>query len=67
MTDAWRKVPQRERPYDAYRRARYVVDGCDHNGVLCKCDPPFWLRPSTPAEAAHEPLELIESDTVVHP
>jgi hypothetical protein len=50
----WRKLPIRERPYDAYRKPRYVVDGCDHNGVLCRCDVPYWLRESTPAEKAHE-------------
>lgn len=52
MSDDWRHIPQRERPYNAYRQGRYLVPGCDHNGPYCKCDPPFHLRPSTLAEEA---------------
>jgi hypothetical protein len=48
----WRKIPQIARPYDAYNRGRYVEDGCDHHGPYCKCDPPFHLRASSPAEEA---------------
>lgn len=50
MTADWRKLPREQRPYDAYRRGRYIEDGCDHAGPYCKCDTPFWLRPSTPVE-----------------
>lgn len=52
MSDDWRRIPQRERPFNAYSRSRYVEQGCDHNGPYCKCDPPFHLRPSSPAEEA---------------
>ena len=61
MTDAWRRIPQRERPYDAYRRPRYLVQGCDHAGPYCKCDPPYHLRASTAVELAHEG-RLVELD-----
>lgn len=47
----------RERPYDSYRRPRYIADGCDHAGPYCKCDPPFWLRESTPLEQARAAAE----------
>lgn len=46
----WRKIPRTDRPYDAYLRGRYVEDECDHNGMYCKCDPPYWLREPTAAE-----------------
>ena len=50
---------------DAYRRARVVRDGCKHM-LGCKCDPPYWLRASTPAEESHEalmkPAQLSELD-----
>lgn len=69
MTDSWRKIPQRERPYDAYHRGRYLVPGCDHAGPYCKCDPPFHLRPSTPAEEAiavrHFGVLELESGSIV--
>lgn len=52
MTDDWRRVPRLERAYNAYQRARYVENDCDHHGPYCKCDPPFHLRASTPAEEA---------------
>ena len=36
---------------DAYRYPQKVSPGCQHQ-LGCKCDPPFWLRESTPAEEA---------------
>lgn len=38
---------------DSYRRARVIREGCQHN-LGCRCEPPYWLRPSTPAEQRHE-------------
>ena len=42
-------------PYviDAYRHPQRVRPGCQHQ-LGCKCDPPYWLRASSPAEEAHE-------------
>lgn len=34
---------------DAYRRARVVKDGCNHQ-LGCKCESPFWLRLPTAIE-----------------
>jgi hypothetical protein len=39
------------RDFNAYRRAPVLRPGCTHQ-LGCRCDPPFWLRPSTPAEEA---------------
>lgn len=63
MRDDWRKIPQLERPYDAYRRAYYIEKGCDHHGPYCKCDTPYWLRPSTPAEKLHEVGAAAQADS----
>lgn len=41
------------REIDAYRYPQKVALGCQHQ-LGCKCDPPYWLRDSTPAEEAHE-------------
>jgi hypothetical protein len=53
------------RDYDAYRRARVVREGCQHN-LGCRCEPPYWLRASTPAEEMHEalmkPSQAVELD-----
>lgn len=43
--------PQEPRIIDAYRFARRINEGCQHM-LGCCCDPPFWLRPPTPAEDA---------------
>lgn len=37
------------RTLDAYRYARHVREGCQHQ-MGCKCDAPMWLRLPTPAE-----------------
>ncbi len=36
---------------NAYRRAQMLRPGCTHQ-LGCRCEAPFWLRPSTPAEEA---------------
>ncbi len=36
---------------DAYRQPQRVKEGCQHL-LGCKCTPPYWLRPPTPAELA---------------
>lgn len=59
----WRKIPVRERPYNAYRRGRYLEPGCDHAGPYCRCDPPYHLRESSPAELARESRALAEEDS----
>ena len=40
-------------PIDAYRYPQQVRPGCTHQ-LGCRCTPPYWLRPSTPDEQAHE-------------
>lgn len=45
--------PIEPRVIDAYRFPQKVAPGCTHQ-LACKCDPPYWLRASTPAEEAHE-------------
>lgn len=42
-----------EQSLNSYRRARRISPGCQHN-LGCRCDPPYWLRPSTPEEEAIE-------------
>lgn len=37
--------------FNAYRRPQMLRPGCTHQ-LGCRCDPPYWLRPSTPAEEA---------------
>lgn len=44
--------PVPERPIDAYRQPRHLQPGCEHFLGRCKCAPPFWLRPFSPAELA---------------
>lgn len=41
------------RVIDAYRNPQQVRPGCQHQ-LGCKCDPPYWLRASSPAEEARE-------------
>jgi hypothetical protein len=41
------------RALDAYAIPRRLAPGCQHN-LGCKCDPPYWLRPSSPAEQERE-------------
>ena len=41
------------RVIDAYRYPQRVRPGCTHQ-LGCKCDPPYWLRASSPAEEARE-------------
>jgi len=41
------------RVIDAYRYPQKVRAGCQHQ-LGCGCDPPFWLRASSPAEQARE-------------
>jgi hypothetical protein len=60
--DDWRRIPQSERPYDAYRRGRYIEPGCDHAGPYCKCDPAYHLRSSSPSEKAHEARKAAQAD-----
>lgn len=36
---------------NAYRKPAVLRPGCQHQ-LGCRCTPPFWLRPSTPAEEA---------------
>lgn len=38
---------------DHYTNERRVQPGCQHN-LGCKCEPPYWLRLSTPIEQARE-------------
>jgi hypothetical protein len=38
---------------DAFTQPQQVRPGCQHQ-LGCKCVPPYWLRPSTPAEEARE-------------
>lgn len=38
---------------DAYTQPRRLTPGCQHQ-LGCKCDPPYWLRPSTGVEFYHE-------------
>ena len=38
---------------DAYRNPQSLRPGCQHQ-LGCKCSPPYWLRPSSTAEIAHE-------------
>ena len=38
---------------DAYRNPQALRPGCQHQ-LGCKCSPPYWLRPSSPQELAHE-------------
>lgn len=40
-----------QRELNAYRRAPVLRPGCQHQ-LGCRCEPPFWLRPSSPAEEA---------------
>jgi hypothetical protein len=40
---------------DAYRYARWTAEGCQHR-LGCKCQVPFWLRPSSEAELERERL-----------
>lgn len=39
------------RELNAYRIPQELRPGCQHQ-LGCRCDPPFWLRPSTSAEEA---------------
>jgi hypothetical protein len=39
-----------DRP-DAYRYARRIREGCQHQ-LACRCDPPYWLREPSPSELA---------------
>jgi hypothetical protein len=41
------------RVIDAYLYPRKVRAGCQHQ-LGCGCDPPYWLRPSSPEEEARE-------------
>jgi hypothetical protein len=41
------------RVIDAYQYPRKVRPGCQHQ-LGCGCDPPYWLRLSSPEEAARE-------------
>jgi len=38
---------------DAYRLPRRVQPGCSHQ-LACRCDVPYWLRASSPAELEYE-------------
>lgn len=38
---------------DAYRYPQRVRPGCQHQ-LGCKCERPYWLRASSPAEEARE-------------
>jgi hypothetical protein len=49
-----------ERVIDAYRYPQRLVEGCQHR-LGCKCDPPFWLRPYSPAE-----LERLKREEAKH-
>lgn len=40
-------------PVDAYLYPQQVRPGCQHQ-LGCRCLPPYWLRPSSPAEEARE-------------
>jgi hypothetical protein len=45
-------VPE-PRAIDAYQYPRKIRPGCQHQ-LGCGCDPPYWLRPSSPEEQARE-------------
>lgn len=38
---------------NAYELPRLVKEGCQHR-LGCRCQPPYWLRPSTPSELSRE-------------
>lgn len=38
---------------NAFELPRKLTPGCQHR-LGCKCQPPYWLRPSTPQELARE-------------
>lgn len=40
---------------NSYTEPRVVRPGCQHN-LGCKCQVPYWLRPSTPEEERQEAL-----------
>lgn len=44
-------LSEAQKPVDAYRHAREIRPGCQHQ-LGCRCQPPFWLRPFSPAELA---------------
>jgi len=52
-------------PLDAYRYPRKIREGCTHQ-FPCKCDPPYWLRESSPAElereAKRQPERIVEGE-----
>jgi hypothetical protein len=52
LRDMW-VAAMRADMYDAYSRPRKVQPGCQHH-LGCKCEPPYWLRPSSPIEQAKE-------------
>lgn len=39
--------------HNAYQHQRLIRPGCEHR-LGCKCDTPYWLRPSTPSELVTE-------------
>lgn len=41
------------RVIDAYRHPQRVSPGCQHQ-LGCKCERPYWLRPSSQAELKRE-------------
>lgn len=45
---------------NAYERDRQVRPGCMHR-LGCRCQPPYWLRPSTLSELKRE--EKIQGDS----
>jgi len=47
MADITVKIVRR--PMNAYRQPRKIYEGCQHQ-LGCKCDPPYWLRESSPQE-----------------
>jgi len=47
MADVTVKIVRRS--INAYRQPRKIQEGCQHQ-LGCKCDPPYWLRESSPEE-----------------
>lgn len=47
---------------DAYTQPRLAKEGCQHH-LGCKCDVPYYLRPSTLAEKGRE-LTYSKSGTI---
>lgn len=58
------KAVTEPRVIDAYRFPQKVAPGCTHQ-LACKCDPPYWLRTSSPTEEAHEAkIQLAKPESI---